>query len=118
MRRSASLPRILLLAATLLAPAAASAQTRDSLPAGHGAEDFDVLWAYVRDNYAYFHRKATDWDSVRALYRPRAEAAATKRELLVVLEEVMEELYDPHAHLGVNSASSPRLMPTGTDLWA
>jgi carboxyl-terminal processing protease len=27
-------------------------------------------------------------------------------------------LYDPHAHLGVNTASSPRLVPSGTDLWA
>jgi C-terminal processing protease CtpA/Prc len=117
MRRSAPLFRILLFAA-LLAPAAASAQPGDSLPAGHGAEDFDALWAYVRDNYAYFHRKATDWDRVRVLYRPLAEAAATKRELLGVLEDVMEELYDPHAHMAVNSASSARLMPTGTDVWA
>jgi C-terminal processing protease CtpA/Prc len=30
----------------------------------------------------------------------------------------MEELFDPHAHLGVNTASSPRLVPSGTDLWA
>lgn len=94
-----------LLAVCTLAPPAAAAQG-DTLPAGHAAEDFDALWAYVRDNYAYFHRKATDWDRVRILYRPRAEAAATRRELLAVLEEVMEELYDPHAHLGVNSASS------------
>jgi C-terminal processing protease CtpA/Prc len=81
-------------------------------------EDFDALWTYVRDNYAYFHRKRTDWDRVRALYRPRAERARTRRELLPVLEDAMEELYDPHAHLGVNSASSPRLVPTGADLWA
>jgi carboxyl-terminal processing protease len=117
MPRSRSILVPLLLAACVLAPAAALAQ-RDTLPAGHAVQDFDALWTYVRDNYAYFHRKATDWDSVRVLYRPRAEAAATRRELLAVLEEVMEELYDPHAHLAVNSASSPRLMPTGTDLWA
>lgn len=100
----------------VLAPAAPA--QRDTLPAGHAVEDFDALWTYVRDNYGYFHRKATDWDRVRVLYRPRAEAAATRRELLAVLEEVMEELYDPHAHLAVNSASSARLMPTGADLWA
>jgi C-terminal processing protease CtpA/Prc len=117
MSRARSILVPLLLSACVLAPAAASAQ-RDSLPPDHAVQDFDALWAYVRDNYAYFHRKTTDWDSVRVLYRPRAQAAATRRELLAVLEDVMEELYDPHAHLGVNSASSPRLMPTGTDLWA
>lgn len=105
------------LLAAVLVPVGAAAQ-RDTLPPGHAVEDFDALWEYVRDNYAYFHRKATDWNRVRVLYRPRAEAAVTRRELLGVLEEVMEELYDPHAHLGVNSASSPRLMPTGTDVWA
>lgn len=109
---------VFLLGAALLAPAAGAAQAGDTLPSGHTAEDFDVLWGYVRDNYAYFHRKATDWDSVRVLHRPRAASARTKRDLLAVLEDVMEELYDPHAHLGVNSASSPRLMPTGTDVWA
>lgn len=102
---------------SLLAPVGARAQA-DTLPSGAAVEDFDALWTYVRDNYAYFHRKQTDWDSVRAIYRPRAAQARTRRELLPVLEDVMEELYDPHAHLGVNSASSPRLVPTGADLWA
>lgn len=101
----------------LLAPAA-SAQGTDTLPSGAAVEDFDALWTYVRDNYAYFHRKQTDWDRVREIHRPRAAQARTRRELLPVLEDVMEELYDPHAHLGVNSASSPRLVPTGADLWA
>lgn len=111
------LSALLLVLLSLLHPAGARGQA-DTLPSGAAAEDFDALWTYVRDNYAYFHRKQTDWDSVRALYRPRAAQARTRRELLPVLEEVMEELYDPHAHLGVNSASSPRLVPTGADLWA
>lgn len=121
MIRPTSLRRPLLgclLAAALLAPAAAHGQGADTLPTGAAVEDFDALWTYVRDHYAYFHRKQTDWEGVRALYRPRAAQARTRRELLVVLEDVMEELYDPHAHLGVNGASSPRLVPTGADLWA
>jgi C-terminal processing protease CtpA/Prc len=35
-----------------------------------------------------------------------------------LLERVLEELYDPHTHLETNTASSPRLVPSGTDLWA
>jgi hypothetical protein len=30
----------------------------------------------------------------------------------------MDELYDPHAQLTVNTPTSPRLVPSGTDLWA
>jgi carboxyl-terminal processing protease len=35
-----------------------------------------------------------------------------------LLEKVLDELYDPHTHLRVNTMSSPRLVPTGLDLWA
>jgi hypothetical protein len=51
MPRSRSILIPLLLAACIFAPAAAQ---RDTLPACHAAEDFDALWTYVRDNYAYF----------------------------------------------------------------
>jgi carboxyl-terminal processing protease len=117
-RRRRPLVRCLVALALALAAAPGRAQTADTLPTGAAAEDFDALWTYVRDNYAYFHRKQTDWDRVREIHRPRAEQARTRRELVFVLEDVMEELYDPHAHLSVNTAVSPRLVPTGTDLWA
>jgi C-terminal processing protease CtpA/Prc len=99
---------------------AGAAQTAraDSIPAAAYLEDFDFAWTFVRDTYAYFDRKQTDWELVRALYRERAVEVRSGRELVALLEEVMEELYDPHAHLGVNTASSPRLVPSGTGLWA
>ena len=34
-------------------------------------QDFDELWETIRDRYAYFEEKATDWDRVRAIYLPR-----------------------------------------------
>ncbi len=108
------------IAAGVAFPCAAAAQVlpADSLSAAAYLEDFDATWAFIRDNYAYFDQKQTDWDRVRTLYRPRAAEVRSKREFVGVLEEMMEELYDPHAHLGVNTASSPRLIPSGTDLWA
>lgn len=81
-------------------------------------EDFDSLWEFVRDYYAYFDRKQTDWQRARELYRPRAAQIRTRKEFIGLLEELLEELYDPHAHLGANTASSPRLIPSGIDLWA
>ena len=42
----------------------------------------------------------------------------TGEEFVALLERVVDELYDPHAHLTVNLQRSPRLVPSGTDLWA
>jgi carboxyl-terminal processing protease len=35
-----------------------------------------------------------------------------------LLERVLDELYDPHTHLRVNTKHSTRLIPTGLDAWA
>jgi hypothetical protein len=34
-------------------------------------QDFDELWETLRDRYAFFEDKATDWERVRSLYRPK-----------------------------------------------
>ncbi|HEX2080047.1 MAG TPA: S41 family peptidase [Longimicrobium sp.] len=101
-----------------LAPAAGIAQSADTLPAEAYVQDFDVLWESVRDGYAYWDRTRVDWGRVREIYRPRAGQVRTRREFLVLVEEVVRELHDPHAHAAANTASSPRLVPSGTDVWA
>ncbi len=108
------------IAASTFFPRAVRAQApfSKSLAAAEYLEDFDAAWTFIRDSYAYFDRKQTDWERVRTFYRPRAAEVRSKREFVGVLERVMEELYDPHAHLGVNTPSSPRLVPSGTDVWA
>jgi carboxyl-terminal processing protease len=80
--------------------------------------DFDALWLSLDRNYAYFDVKQTDWAAVRSIYRPNARAVKTRAEFVEFLERVLEELYDPHTHLDTNTASSPRLVPSGADLWA
>ena len=81
-------------------------------------EDFDYLWRNIAEDYAYFDQKQTDWNKVREIYRPRIIALKTQGEFVALLESVLEELYDFHTHLNTNTASSPRLVPTGTDIWA
>lgn len=81
-------------------------------------EDFDYLWRNIEEDYAYFDQKQTDWNKVREIYRPRIGAVKTIRDFVTLLESVLEELYDFHTHLNTNTASSPRLVPTGTDIWA
>ena len=81
-------------------------------------EDFDYLWRNIAEDYAYFDQKQTDWEKVREIYRPRIGAVRTQGDYVALLESVLEELYDFHTHLNTNTASSPRLVPTGTDIWA
>jgi C-terminal processing protease CtpA/Prc len=80
--------------------------------------DFDVFWRSLDRNYAYFDVKQTDWAAVRSTYRPRAREVKTRDEFVGFLEQALEELYDAHAHLNTNTASLPRLVPSGADLWA
>lgn len=82
------------------------------------ARDFASAWTFVRDQYAYFDAKKTDWNRVRESLEARARAARSDAELIGILELMLEQLYDHHAHLGTNTATSPRLVPSSADLWA
>jgi carboxyl-terminal processing protease len=97
----------------LAAPAGAAELTPEQYEA-----DFDTLWGSLDRRYAYFDARQTDWAAVRTIHRPQARQVKSKAEFVGLLERVLEELYDPHTHLNTNTASSPRLVPSGADLWA
>ena len=90
----------------------------DRLSSHAYAEDFDAAWTFIRDTYAYFDPHAVDWEQVRVLLRPRVAEVRDRTEFINLLEELVEHLCDHHAHLGTNTASSPRLVPSGADLRA
>jgi carboxyl-terminal processing protease len=77
-----------------------------------------MAWSATAESYAYFDSKATSWADVPKLYAADLERLSTRDQLVVLLEQVLDELYDPHAQLNVNLPASPRLVPSGTDLWA
>lgn len=81
-------------------------------------QDFDYLWKAISDDYAYFDQKQTDWNRVREIYRPQIETVKTRNDFVGVLESMLEELYDFHTHLNTNTGASPRLVPSGADIWA
>ena len=87
-------------------------------PANDFQQDFDVAVETVGATYAYFDEKATRWKDIPALYAADLRAVTSRDEFIALLERVLDELYDPHAQLTVNLARSPRLVPSGTDLWA
>ncbi len=62
-----------------------------------GVQDFDELWRTLAERYCYFGQKATDWEQVRAVYRPRAAQATTLEELNVIIRRTINELYDGHS---------------------
>lgn len=80
--------------------------------------DFDFLWETVRDDYAYFDLKQTDWNQVRATYRPQLDTLRSRRAFVRLLEQVLGELYDYHAGLNTNRLDSRRLVPTASDVYA
>ena len=105
-------------ATVAMAAAVASRQPPAALPPSAYRDDFDSAWTFIRDNYAYFEEKSVDWEDVRNRLRPRATTIRDRGEFIGLLEDLVEHLYDHHAHLGVNTSSSPRLVPSGADLWA
>ena len=80
--------------------------------------DVDDAWRAIRDRYVYLRDKPVDWSRVRARVARTADTVHSRRALVGVLEDLLDPLYDAHATLGTNTAHSPRLVPTGIDLWA
>jgi C-terminal processing protease CtpA/Prc len=81
-------------------------------------QDFEFATREIAATYAYLDMKATRWKDVPALYAADLRNVDNRDEFVALLERVIDELYDPHAQLNTNLARSPRLVPSGTDLWA
>src|SRR5262245_23096459 len=97
----------------LIVPACSEIHNQEGFTADQFTRDFDDLWVQLRDNYAYFDQKETDWSKVREVYRQKVAAVRDQNEFITFLERVLDELYDPHTHLKVNTNRSTRLIPTG-----
>ncbi|MEM1106760.1 MAG: S41 family peptidase [Pseudomonadota bacterium] len=79
--------------------------------------DIDVLCSEIRDRYVYFDARAGHWDAACANAAGQAETADTLVAQIAVVERLLDDLYDPHINLGTNTRASPRLVPSGSDLW-
>jgi carboxyl-terminal processing protease len=74
-------------------------------------EDFDELWRTLGERYCFFGEKRTDWNKVRAIYRPMAIEADSEDVFTDVLRRVLAELYDAHTHLSDPPNGFPRWPP-------
>ena len=105
------------LAFLLLCMPGAPVISRAAIPDASGREaDFRQFCDFVRDEYAYFDIKATDWRATCDKLLPAARGARTRDEFVATLETALAQLYDTHAHLGTNTDASLRLVPTGSQL--
>lgn len=59
-------------------------------------DQFDSLWTRFQQVYPSFAYKRIDWETQRALYRPRAERARSQNELVAVLLAMLAPLRDLH----------------------
>jgi len=105
-------------ALTMLVAGIVCASSLAAQTANEFQQDFGVAVERIGTLYAYFDAKATRWDDVASLYAADTRAVTSRDEFIPLLERVLDELYDPHTQLTVNLESSPRLVPSGTDLWA
>lgn len=58
---------------------------------------FDDVWSNYDAIYPEFAYKQINWDSLRAVYRPRAVSATTAAERRAVIAQMLGELRDVHA---------------------
>ena len=61
--------------------------------------EFDTFWDAFDATYPYFVFKGIDWDQARATFRPQAEAATTRDELIELLVDMVTPLRDLHVYL-------------------
>ena len=105
-------------AALVLISELAIAVEPDFLPLPQRTEDFASFCNFVETEYAYFDVKSVDWKRACDFYASKVGSATTRNAYISLLETALGELYDAHAHLGTNTATSPRLVPSRTDLMA
>lgn len=79
-------------------------------------KDFAFYWQTINDNFAYFHKQHTHWDTVKIIYQPAIDTITTKDSFIHFLETVNNELYNGHVFLNINTNTSNRTIPTGADL--
>ena len=79
-------------------------------------KDFTFYWQTIHDNFAYFNKQRTNWDSVKIIYAPAVDTIKNKTDFVHLLEIIDNELYNGHIFLNTNTGSSNRTIPTGADL--
>ena len=85
---------------------------------GDYSKDLDELTNNLRSYGAFVRSDGIDVKVLNTHYRSWFASIPDREHLLSALEDLVGELHDFHASLGTNNNASPRLVPSGTDLYA
>jgi hypothetical protein len=81
-------------------------------------EMFDVFWETFDREYSYFDYKRINWDSLRTVFRPRAELAQSEGALMPSLKELVAPLRDVHVQLiHPDGWADPTYVPSAKVNW-
>jgi peptidase S41-like protein/tricorn protease-like protein len=107
--------RFLLGAAALVATACADPTLVAPADRSYGAL-FDQMWHETDLTYSMFAVKQVNWDSVGAVYRPRAVAAKSDFAFARVLSDMLSSLHDRHVSLTPGRGAMPMTYLAASDL--
>jgi carboxyl-terminal processing protease len=79
--------------------------------------DLKFLTDKIAERYVYYADRKVDAKAINDEYAPALDRVEDDYGWTLFLEPVMGELFDHHAFLNMNTAESPRLVPSGTDIW-
>lgn len=79
-----------------VAEPAPSARAEPAVEPGRYLADFDRAWELVRDTHYDTTYNGVDWDAVRVELRPQAEAATTRDENRMIIQEMVGRLNQSH----------------------
>lgn len=79
--------------------------------------DIETICTQVPVRYVYFPSRAAHWDEACEQALSRARELQGPQGSLAILEALVDDLHDPHISLNANNDMSPRLVPSGSDLW-
>ena len=79
--------------------------------------DVQTLCDAITTSYAYYEARASYWPAACESAQLAAKNLEEGGNALGVLEVLIDDLYDPHISMNTNNQLSPRLLPSGSDLW-
>lgn len=112
--------QILSFSILILLAAACSNQTQLIAPESPDLgliSDIKTICEDVPVKYAYFEERSAYWVETCTRAETEASSIEGRSDSLAVLERIVDDLYDPHASLNTHNQNSPRLVPSGSDLW-
>ena len=79
--------------------------------------DIKQICSLIPENYIYFAPRQAHWDEACDAAITDARALTGTKGTLAIMERLIDDLYDPHISLNKGNQNSPRLVPSGADLW-